>query len=369
MKIAKFFLLFSIFLLIFPIVYAGVEEDQLNSIIRQVKDRIIGVQIRNKQCLNNALSVLHDRMDEMVGAQAFMRSITDPVTWARQLIPFRADLAINALQKLKGDVDDYLNEGRVIIGAEYKPGWGRWTFGDECENFNLQFLWLKDLNTVRIISSGDCNCNNDVDNFYIQFDVKVRVNERADQEASNRYTVVGFENVHPYDYLTDSEEESNSVIKVNCCKKCDEEINWEESENKVGFSTPKKDLFTDPDDFLASLEKGTFVPTSKDREKFMRETLCSRIDTIPKPTPTKTPDFTRTPTPKPDPTRTPTPTLPPIIPTKTPTKTLTPTPTLPPVIYTQTPTPTPTSTPTPTITQTPTPTLPPIIPTKTPTKT
>jgi hypothetical protein len=358
MKTSKLLLIFFTILLLLPIVNAGVEEEQLSSLINQIKDRILGVQVKNKPCLNNALQVLKYRMDEMTGAQAFFRGITDPVIWARQLIGFRIDLAISALEKLKGDVDDYINEGRPIITAEYRPGWGRWTFGDECKPFNLQFLWLKDLNIVRVIASGDCKCTNDLKDFYIQFDVQVRVNERINNpQARNRYQIIGFEDVEPYEYLPD-EEESKSIIKVNCCKNCGNEINWESEEEseeskEVGFSTPRKELFADPDEFLAALETGKFVLSQKQREDFMSETLCTRIDVLPRPTPTRIPDFTRTPTPTktpdftktpaPDPTRTPKPTLPPILPTLTPT--ITPTPTLPPVISTKTPTLTPTQTP------------------------
>ena len=336
MKYFKLFLILFTVLLLLPIVNAGVEEEQLNSLIRQIKDGILTIQVKNKQCLNSALQTLYYRMDEMTGAQAVLKAWTDPVSWARQLLPFRIDLAINALEKLTGEINDYIREGGAIITANYAPGWGRWTFGDECEPFNLQFIWLKDLNIVRVIASGDCKCTGDLKDFYIQFDVTVRVNEKRDLEARNRYEIVNFMNSEPSlnkFYLT-YEEDANAIIKVNCCKKCGDKINWEteEESREVGFKT-SKELFTDPDEFLASLESGAYVPSQKEREDFLRGTLCSKIDAIPIPTPTKIPDVTKTPTS--DPTKTPTSTSPPILPTKTPNKTQTPT--IPPLISTATP--------------------------------
>jgi len=107
---------------------------------------------------------------------------------------------------------------------------------------------------------------------------------------------------------------------VNCCNKKSDNINYPDpcEEEDVSYSLPR-DLFTDPDEFLAALDTGKFVPTQKDREYFMRSTLCSKIadpvkqqddDAIPDDS-TTTPDpFTET---APDPVRTPPETLPPSV--------------------------------------------------------
>ncbi|MDP3966513.1 MAG: hypothetical protein Q8Q04_03205, partial [archaeon] len=156
----------------------------------------------------------------------------------------------------------------------------------ECREFNMQFLWFKNSNMVRVIAAGNCNCKNDINDFYIQFDVHLRENENAAPDARNRYQIVGFEDVFPYEYLTDPEEESNAIIKVNCCKKCSNQINWEEDESSEEESSdeskktsllPRKQIFTDPDEFLAALESGAFTPTAHEREDFLKGTLCSKI--------------------------------------------------------------------------------------------
>lgn len=338
----KIIFLILVFLLVFPLVNAGVETEQLNSLIKQIKTGIPFVQMKNKNCFNSALSLLHNRMDEMVGVQAAFLSVFEGLT-PTELLKNGLPLPLRAVyQKFADSIKEKITEGSQVIGTEYEGGWSRAIFGDECDNFNMQFLWMKDLNIIKVISSGNCNCKYGLRDFYMQFDVSIKENERLESDNVNRYQLSGFTNVHPYEYFEDSEAESNSVMYVNCCRGCPDKINYE-NEEEVGFSAPRKNLFADPDEFLASLESGAYVPSQKEREDFLRGTLCSKTDAIPIPTSIKIPDSTRTPTKTPDvtktpttdPTKTPTSTSPPILPTKTPTKT--PTPTIPPVISTATP--------------------------------
>ena len=289
-KTKKLSLIFVIFLLILPAINATPEEDQLDNIIRNIRTSIStgSVSVRNWKCLNGALGLLDERMGEMVGIEGFLNSLTNPINWARQLLSFKIDFAISAVEKLINDLNGYMAEGNPIVTADYKPGWIRRSKGDECKSFNMKFIWLKNDNIVRVVAAGDCACYRDVKDFYIQFDVRVRSRSNVDDDEVHKYEVVGFSN-SDYEYLIDPDDDANSVIKVNCCKECGKEVNWVyeeetgQSRKKVSFSSPKKDLFVDPDEFLAALESGSFKLTAKEREEFLRGTLCTKIaDTIPK---------------------------------------------------------------------------------------
>ncbi|MBS3157906.1 hypothetical protein J4206_01325 [Candidatus Woesearchaeota archaeon] len=287
MKPQKLSLLFVIFLLVLPAIEATPEEDQLDNIIRNIRTSIStgSVSVRNWKCLNGALGLLDERMGEMVGIEGFLNSLTNPINWARQLLSFKIDFAISAVEKLIDDLNGYMADGNPIVTADYKPGWIRRSKGDECKSFNMKFIWLKNDNTVRVVAAGDCACYRDVKDFYIQFDVKVRPRSNVDDDEVHKYEVVGFSN-SDYEYLIDPDDDANSVIKVNCCKECGKEVNWvyeeepEQGSKKVSFSTPKKELFADPDEFLAALESGSFKLNAKEREEFLRGTLCTKIDDV-----------------------------------------------------------------------------------------
>ncbi len=295
MKTKRSFLVFVLFLLVLPSISATTEGDQLNHIISKISLGLPYVRLNNWNCLNDALSLLQERMGEMVGMEGFLNEITNPISWARQLLPFKVDFAISAIQKLADDLKGYTDEGNQVITTDYSPGWIRRYVKDDCESFSMKFFWLKSLNKVRVVAAGKCNCHRDLKDFYLQFDVAVRENPDVDDDEPHKYDVIGFSNSGTGPgYLLDPDDEANSVIKVNCCKACGHTINWKyDEEEEVGYKSSNS-LFADPDEFLAALESGKFSLTSEQREDFMKDTLCSKIDVIPKqikdPTSTTIPD-------------------------------------------------------------------------------